>query len=104
MGNRKGEEIMNLYTDKETPICDICRRKLWYNETLKDGNEEWVCPVRWTGPNLLGWKRRDPDWERHTTVVRPPGRKSVENLSNDPETLPVRDYLKQGLPALFRRK
>jgi hypothetical protein len=95
---------MNLDTEKETPVCDVCGRSLWYNETLKDGNEEWVCPVRWTGPNLLKRKPNDPEWANHTTTVRPPDQKSIESLVSHPETLRVRDYLQKGLPAIFRRR
>jgi len=95
---------MTKAVTENIPSCEVCGKKLWYNYTLKDGTEEWVCPHRWTGPDLLKLKPKAPDWEKHTAVIRPYQLKDVEAMSNWPETLRVKDYLQKGLPSLFKPK
>jgi len=94
---------MEEYVPEKTPICKACGKKLWYDHTLTDGKEEWVCPNRWIGPNLLKWKPRDPEWEKHTAAVRPPKQQDLESLSNSPESLSVKAYLELALPGVIRK-
>ena len=95
---------MKKLIPEEAPTCNVCGKPLWYDRTLEDGNEEWVCPNRWTGPDLLKWKPKDPEWEKHAVVIRTPKQKSLENTVNSPETLRVNEYLEQVLPSLSKPK
>jgi hypothetical protein len=95
---------MKGFLEEETLTCEVCGRELWYDHTMKDGNEQWVCPRRWIGPDLLKRKPKDPEGKTHTATVRPPQQKDLVSLTNSPGSLHVREYLERAIPAAFKPK
>lgn len=94
---------MQEYVPEKIPSCNVCGKELWFNRVMADGKEEWACPNRWVGPDLLKLKPRDPEWEKHTVIVRPPRQPDLKGLTNWPETTSVKEYMERALPGLIRK-